>query len=104
VPQGKYAEEAKSRGLLALTESTGTTLADLLGLKDDYRQLLIRRFHDHAPAFPLRSRADYPELLSRLSELMVSAAEGSAVTGLTSRPFEHATTQGDENHESGQGT
>jgi DNA processing protein len=99
VPQGKYAEEAKSRGLLALTGSTGSRVADLFGASDDYRKLLLSQFRDRAPAFPLRSRDDYPELLRRLSELAVRAEE-AAVARVPAQLFEPRATPGDENQES----
>jgi DNA processing protein len=72
VPRGRHAEEPKSRGLLSLTESTGTTLADQLRGNDEYRKLLLRSFRDSPPAYPLRNRADYAGLLHRLAERLAS--------------------------------
>ncbi len=68
VPRGKLAEEPRSQGLVALTESTGAQLADLLEVSGDYRQILLGRFAKLAPAFPVRSRADYPDLLRKLCQ------------------------------------
>ncbi len=77
VPAGRHADDAKSRGLIALTGSTGTALAELLGAGGDYRHLLSRRYADRAPAFPVRSRSDYPSLLRELIRRL-SRAENPA--------------------------
>jgi DNA processing protein len=68
VPRGKLGAEPKSEGLIALTELTGAKLAELLKVNTDYRQALLSRFADRAPAFPVRSRADYPDLLRYLCQ------------------------------------
>jgi DNA processing protein len=78
VPRGRHAEEEKSRGILALTEHTGAALADMLKVSGDYRDLLVRRFASEAPAFPIRSRRDYPDLLQTLSRRLAAALPGGA--------------------------
>jgi DNA processing protein len=68
VPCGKLAEVPKNQGLIALTESTGAQLADLLEVSGDSRRILLGRLAELAPAFPVRGRADYPELLRKLGQ------------------------------------
>lgn len=91
VPRGRHAEEEKSRGILALTEHTGASLADMLKASGDYREILVRRFANIAPAFPIRSRRDYPDFLEALSQRLAS----STSTGLnraTAQRFRFART------------
>ena len=87
VPRGRHAEEEKSRGILALTENTGTALADLLKVRGDYRDLLLRRFAKQAPAFAIRGRRDYPNFLEALS---LRLASSGGIERLTSQRLRFA--------------
>ena len=80
VPQGGHATEAKSRGLLALTQRTGTDLARLLEAKEDYARLLERKFADRPVAMPLTGREDYDQLLDALEALIGNDTERRAPT------------------------
>lgn len=91
VPRGRHAGEEKSRGILALTEHTGASLAEILNASGDYRDLLVRRFAKAAPAFPVRSRSDYADLLQTLGRRLASASSGEAEP-LTSQRFRFAGT------------
>ena len=68
VPRRKLAEEPKNRGLVALTQSTRANLTDLLQVSGEYRQVLLGQSANHAPAFSVRSRADYPDFLRILCQ------------------------------------
>jgi DNA processing protein len=71
-PHGKLAEEPQNRGLIALTKATGAQLAERLGASGDYRRILLGQFAESAPAFPVRSRADYPELVRQLGQRLAT--------------------------------
>jgi DNA processing protein len=70
VPQGPHAAEAKSRGLIALTQRTGTNLAKLLEAKKAYARLLERKFADRPVAMLLTGCEDYAQLLEALEGLI----------------------------------
>ena len=75
VPQDEHALVPKSRGLIALTQRTGTDLARLLDAKGTLAELLTRRFADRPVALPLTSRGGYAELLSMLESTVVDDAK-----------------------------
>ncbi len=66
VPQGEHAAEAKSRGLLALTQQTGTDLSRLFEAKGSLEKILLQKFADRPAAMPLAGRKDYAALLEAL--------------------------------------
>ena len=68
VPQGQFAEDKKSRGILALTQKTGAELARVLDATGEYAALLQGSFAHRPVAAPLASRDDYEPLLARLDE------------------------------------
>jgi DNA processing protein len=80
VPQGAHAPEAKSRGLLALTQRTGTNLAGLLEAKDTYARLLVRKFADRPVAMAITGCEDYDQLLEALEALIGNDTERRAPT------------------------
>lgn len=80
VPQGVHVTEAKSRGLVALTQRTGTDLARLLEAKEAYANLLIRKFADRPVAMSLTGREDYDRLLEALETLVVENTESRVPT------------------------
>ena len=73
VPKGTHADEPKSRGLVALTQKTGTDFARLLDARGAYADLLSRKFADRPVAIPLANREDYATLLAALE----SAIDGA---------------------------
>ena len=66
VPQGEHATTPKSRGLLALSQRTGTDLARLLEAKGHFAKLLERDFTDQPVAMPIAGSGDYGRLLDAL--------------------------------------
>ncbi len=73
IPQGEHATEAKSRGLLALTQRTGTDLSRLFEAKGALEQLLLGKFAGRPVAMSLAGREDYVTLLEALEASMRSA-------------------------------
>ncbi len=69
VPQGASADEPKSRGILALTQRTGTDLAVLVGASGAYAERLTRKFADRSVALPLPSRDGYDAILDELEAI-----------------------------------
>jgi len=80
VPQGAHAAEAKSRGLLALTQRTGTDLARLLEANEAYARLLERKFANRPVAMPLTGCEDYAQLLDVLETLIGGDTEHQVPT------------------------
>lgn len=74
VPHGKHAEEAKSRGILALTKCNGPQFAETIKATGEYERLLNRRYLSRSVAFPIEGSKDYQELLALL-EKRLSVAE-----------------------------
>jgi DNA processing protein len=66
VPTGIHATEDKSRGILALTQQTGTEFAGSIGATGEYAQLLRQSFDSRPVARPITSRDDYVQLISEL--------------------------------------
>jgi DNA processing protein len=66
VPMGRHAEEAKSQGILALSQQPAHRLAELLRVEGDYRRLLVSRIGSRPVAIPLAGREDYAAMLGRL--------------------------------------
>ena len=66
VPQGEHATAPKSRGLLALTQRTGTDLSRLLEARGPLAELLEQRFADQPVAMSIAGRDDYGRLLEAL--------------------------------------
>jgi len=66
LPQGRHADEPKSRGILALTQLTGSRLSALLEAEGDYKRLLDSKFRDQPVACPLASREQYVSMLEML--------------------------------------
>lgn len=73
VPQGAHADEPKSRGILALTQRTGTELSHLVNASGAYATRLTRTFANRPVALELTSRDGYDQLLTRLEEMVVDA-------------------------------
>jgi DNA processing protein len=82
VPQGAHAAEAKSRGLLALTQRTGTNLAGLLEAKDTYARLLVRKFADRPVAMAITGCEYYDQLLDALEATISENTEYRVPTRL----------------------
>ena len=82
VPQGQFTADAKSRGILALTQKTGAELRRLLDADGDYAALLAGPFKDRPVAIPLASRDDYDAVFAKLDEAAMAADE----TRATPRP------------------
>jgi DNA processing protein len=82
VPQGAHAAEAKSRGLLALSQRTGTDLARLLEARGAYASLLMRKFADRPVAMPLTGCEDYDQLLDALEATISENVEYRVPTRL----------------------
>lgn len=74
VPQGEHATVPKSRGLLALTQRTGTDLSRLLEAQGPFAELLQQRFAGQPVALPIAGRDDYDKLLVALERTLDSAA------------------------------
>jgi DNA processing protein len=72
VPQGAHAKEPKSRGILALTQRTGTDLARLVDAGGVYAEQLTRKFADRSIALSITGRDDYDALLDTLEGLAVA--------------------------------
>jgi DNA processing protein len=68
VPQGRHAEEAKSRGILALTQQNGAALASSIARDPTYAALLRGKFRDVPPAMGLNGKDDYELMLQKLEE------------------------------------
>jgi DNA processing protein len=68
VPQGRHAEEAKSRGILALTQQDGAALASSIARDPTYAALLRGKFRDVPPAMGLKGKDDYELMLQKLEE------------------------------------
>jgi len=87
VPAGSHAGEPKSRGLLALTQRTGTDLVRLLEARGSLAELLLREFADRPVAQQLRGRGDYDTLVAELEVAINSArrpqSEASSVLAAT---------------------
>lgn len=77
VPQGRHAEEPKSRGILALTQMTGRQLSELLEAQSEYKRLLETTYRDRCVAHPLASREQYALMLSTLEKQLQGAPQGS---------------------------
>jgi len=71
VPRETHADEPKSRGILALTQCTGTKFAQLVGARDAYAKHLMRKFADRSVALPLDGRDSYAHLLCALEKIAV---------------------------------
>lgn len=76
VPPGDHAAEAKSQGLLAMTQQPGPNFARLIRAEGEYEHLLRRDFATRPVAIPLRGRDDYDSLL----RLMDAAAQREQTT------------------------
>lgn len=68
LPQGTHAKEPKSRGILALTQLTGTNLVSLINTSPAYAERLTTRFADRPVARALTSREDFTDLLHLLED------------------------------------
>jgi DNA processing protein len=66
VPRGRHAEEAKSRGIVALTRETGRELKRRIEADGEYGALLEAEFASTPLAVPLESREDYDKLFALL--------------------------------------
>jgi len=66
VPSGAHALVPKSRGLLALTQRTGTDLARLLEAKGAFATRLAQHFANQPVALPISGHGDYDRLLEVL--------------------------------------
>jgi DNA processing protein len=67
VPTGQHADNEKSRGIVALTTETGTSLINKLKTPPtEYRDLLRSVFANRPPARPIRSKNDYDSVISEL--------------------------------------
>lgn len=75
VPQGRHAREAKSQGILAMTQMTGPCFAGAVQAKGEYRRILLERYSDRPVAVPLASKEDYPSMLSRLDACLTMPRE-----------------------------
>jgi DNA processing protein len=78
VPPGAHADEPKSRGIVALTQTTGAELARAVEATGAYAQLLMRDFADHAVATALKSRDDYTAFVKML-EMLADSRPARAV-------------------------
>lgn len=74
LPKGRHAEEAKSRGILALTQMPARELADKLDAEGDYATKLRREFGDSPVARAIEGRDDYQETLAALERAADSAS------------------------------
>lgn len=83
VPHGQHAAEAKSRGLLVLTQWRGTDLAQLLDAKGDLAEMLLRKFAERPVAMPLTGREDYARLIDALAARVVEDAWRQVRTSAT---------------------
>ena len=79
IPPQDCANEQKSRGNIALTQHTGSELANLLKADAKYQELLRTRFAFQSPAIPIPSRDAYADVLTQLE----SAAESQTAPVLT---------------------
>ncbi len=69
VPTGDQTQEAKCRGILALTNKTGPELETLLDKPPrEYTELLRREYLLCAPATPIHTEADYPAVRAALAK------------------------------------
>lgn len=75
VPQGRHALEAKSQGILAMTQYSATQFADVARAEGDYRRILVERYRNRPVAVPLASREDYASMLDLLEGRISSAGE-----------------------------
>jgi DNA processing protein len=75
VPQGRHAEEPKSRGIVALTQMAANRFADTVQAEGDFRRLLSSTFGSRPVAIPLASREDYASMLDRLEQRLVSGPD-----------------------------
>ena len=75
VPSGRHAEEEKSKGVLALTQSFGADLGNLLEAQGEYRRLLQDVYRDRPPAIPVNGRQDYGTLLAQLDDTLTVKSE-----------------------------
>lgn len=71
VPQDSHTAEPKSRGILALTQRTGTELAHLVGASGAYAEHLTKKFADQPVALSLDGRDGYVSLLDMLEKIPV---------------------------------
>lgn len=74
VPQEAHALEPKSRGILALTQQTGSDLAHLVSAGDMYAERLTRKFAGRPVAQPLVGRDGYVQLLEMLEARVAEPA------------------------------
>lgn len=72
VPSGRYADDPKSQGPLALTQNTGRNLVTILGADGAYADLLRAFFADRPPAIPVANRGDYTGVLARLEDAVTT--------------------------------
>ncbi len=81
VPTGRHAEEPKSRGILALSQQSGSEICKIVDARGEYRDVLMSRFGSRPPAIPLSGRDDYDELLRRLEQAVAGAEAGTDTPG-----------------------
>ena len=70
VPTGLHAKEAKSRGILALTQMSGRDLARALGAEGEYAALLNVSYGDRSVAKGISGRDEYGVLLTMLESAL----------------------------------
>lgn len=87
LPQGEHAAEAKSRGLLALTQRTGADFARLIEAKEAYAKLLERKFANRTVATALAASEDYGMLLEALETTIVDTTRVQS----TNKPVQQLT-------------
>lgn len=73
VPKGKHALEAKSQGIIALTQLPGCKLAEILQAEGAYASLLRSKFYSRPVAVPLSGKEDYASITSILNDQFLAS-------------------------------
>jgi DNA processing protein len=81
VPPARYAEEPKCRGIRAITEMTGTELANSLQATGKYRELLTTKYANIPPATPITDRNQYESILLAISNYISYKGEEAPMKG-----------------------
>lgn len=85
VPQGRFAQEMESGGILAVTTRPGIELRGVIDADGEYAALLGGQFRDRPVAMPIKGREDYEHVFSVLERLAID--ETSDAHGPHPAPF-----------------
>ena len=86
VPPGAHAVEEVSQGNLMLAYGTGPDLAEAIGAKNSFVDLVRERWSDRPPASPIANRNDYARVLAELEARLGAAPAAEAEEAMSPAP------------------